>query len=126
MDFIPVHRPQLPTSHLIMPYLKRIDEARWYSNFGPLVNEFETRLAEHFSVMPKMVATAVNGTLMLIATLRALNVPENSFCIMPSWTFVATASAAHYAGLTPYFVDVDRDTQALHPEILKAKLPSIK
>lgn len=125
MDFIPVHRPQLPSSHLIMPYLKRIDEARWYSNFGPLVNELEAGFAKHFDVTPEMVTTAVNGTLMLIAMLKALNLPEKSYCIMPSWTFVATASAAHYAGLIPYFVDVDRDTQALDPAILKSKLPNI-
>jgi len=119
---IPVHRPRLPLTEKILPYLQRIDGARWYSNFGPLLCEFEGRLAEYFNVAPAMVATAGNGTLMLTSMLKALNVPEDSFCIMPSWTFIATAAAAHYAGLIPYFVDVDITTQALDPLALKDQL----
>ena len=45
---VPVARPRLPTADEIAPYLQRIDESRWYSNNGPLVQEFEERLASHF------------------------------------------------------------------------------
>jgi len=42
---------------------------------------------------------------------------------VPSWTFAATPHAARAAGLTPWFIDVDRRTWALNPdhatEILK-------
>jgi hypothetical protein len=38
---IPVARPRLPTTDKIAPYLRRIDASRWYSNGGPLVQEFE-------------------------------------------------------------------------------------
>ena len=31
--------PDLPASADVIPFLCRIDEARWYSNFGPLVCE---------------------------------------------------------------------------------------
>src|SRR5580658_9772275 len=97
---IPVHRPLLPASDLILPYLKEIDRARWYSNFGPLLVKFENRLAEHFGIAPENLTTAANGTLMLVSILSSLNIPENSLCIMPSWTFIATPAAACYAGLT--------------------------
>jgi len=117
--FIPIHRPQLPTAEDIFPYLKRIDEARWYSNFGQLLREFEARTASLFDLLPTQITTAGNGTLVLTAILRALDLPANTLCLMPSWTFIATAAAAHYAGLVPYFVDVDAETQALDPEQTK-------
>lgn len=126
MDMIPVHRPRLPSADKISPYLTRIDEARWYSNFGPLLKEFESRLAAYFAVEHDMVTTAGNGTLMLTAILKALNVAPGSLCVMPSWTFIATAASAHYAGLIPYFVDVDQNTQALNPQTLKNQLADIK
>lgn len=122
---IPVHRPKLPPFELISRYLKEIDEARWYSNFGPLLGQFEARLAAHFGVTNNMLASAANGTLMLVAILKAWNIPQNSLCIMPSWTFVATAAAAHYAGLVPYFVDVNHIDQTLDPVVLKRQLASL-
>lgn len=125
MDIIPVHRPKLPGFDLIAPYLKEIDAKRWYSNFGPLLEQFESRLAAHFGLLPNQLTTAANGTLMLVAILKAWEIPQDSLCIMPSWTFVATASAAHYAGLKPYFVDVNHD-QTLDPDELKKELATIK
>src|SRR5690348_3230106 len=42
---IPLMRAQLPDADALLPYLQRIDAARWYTNFGPLVVELEQRLA---------------------------------------------------------------------------------
>jgi dTDP-4-amino-4,6-dideoxygalactose transaminase len=36
-------------------------------------------------------------------------------CIMPSYSFVASAHAVLAAGLVPYFIDVDPDTWAITP-----------
>lgn len=125
MNLIPVLRPKLPTTEKILPYLQRIDGARWYSNFGPLVTELETRLGEHFHINPKMITTGANGTLVLMALLNALDVPKGSLCIMPSWTFIATPAAALAAGLVPYFVDVDQHTQMLDPHLLLKEIHNL-
>jgi hypothetical protein len=50
---IPVAWPRLPDATAILPFLERIDAARIYSNFGPLVREFEAGLARHFNVEPQ-------------------------------------------------------------------------
>lgn len=123
---IPVHKPQLPNLISIMPYLKEIDSARWYSNFGPLLQKFENHLAKNFAIESDMLTTAANGTLMLTAILKAFDLPENFLCIMPSWTFIATAAAAYYARLTPYFIDVDMVTQRITPNLLKQQLIHIQ
>jgi dTDP-4-amino-4,6-dideoxygalactose transaminase len=117
---IPVMRPLLPASRQLLPYLSRIDDARVYSNFGPLTRQFEARLATHFGAGAdsSTVTTVANATLALTLTLLAQDVKAGALCVLPAWTFVASAEAVVAAGLVPYFVDVDRDTWALEPHAM--------
>lgn len=120
-----VARPELPPAEALLPYLQRIDEARWYSNFGPLLTEFEARLTARFEPQTQIV-TCVNGTQGLSLCLQALQLPPGSLCAMPAYTFVATAHAVIAAGLTPYFLDVDAVDWTLQPETVRqamAKAP---
>jgi dTDP-4-amino-4,6-dideoxygalactose transaminase len=111
---VPIARPRLPTRAAIAPYLDRIDEARWYTNFGPLVTELEARLAARLSGGAQVITTA-NGTAAITLALRAAGAKPGTLCLMPAWTFCASAHAAMDAGLTPYFVDVDPETWMLDP-----------
>jgi dTDP-4-amino-4,6-dideoxygalactose transaminase len=111
---IPAARPQLPSAEAVLPYLKRMDEARWYSNWGPLLSEFESRLAARHGLFAH-VATAANATQALTMALLAMDLRPGSLCAMPAWTFVATAHAVHQAGLVPWFLDVDPDNWMLDP-----------
>jgi dTDP-4-amino-4,6-dideoxygalactose transaminase len=114
LDRIPIARPRLPTREAIAPYLDRIDAARWYANYGPLVTEFESRMATRLGGSASVV-TVANGTVALTLALRAAGARAGALCLMPAWTFVASAHAAIEAGLTPYFVDVDLETWMLDP-----------
>jgi dTDP-4-amino-4,6-dideoxygalactose transaminase len=118
---VPVARPSLPRAEAVLPYLQRMDEARWYSNFGPLLTAFEHRLSARFRGAAHIV-TAANATQALALTLRAMNLPRGSLCILPAWTFVASAHAVLEAGLTPYFVDVDADDWMLQPHTVRNAL----
>lgn len=118
---IAVARPRLPLAASILPYLQQMDEARWYSNFGPLLTAFEQRLADRFPAGAE-IASMVNCTQGLSLTLRAMGVARGSLCALPAWTFVATAHAVTEAGLVPWFVDVDPDTWMLDPASLMAIL----
>lgn len=118
---MPVLRPQLPSSEQLLPYLKRIDEARYYSNHGQLLREFEAGLARHFGVAPSQIAVVANGTVALSAALLAVGAPPGTKCLLPSWTFVASAAAAWAANLRPHFADVREDTWALDPEEIKRR-----
>lgn len=117
---IPVCRPWAPSAEAILPYLQRIDAARWYTNFGPLNGELEERLATRFESGTQVV-TFANGTLALALALRA-RAPQGGLCLMPAWTFVGTAHAAMIAGLTPYLVDVDVRTGALAADEVRAAI----
>ncbi len=119
---IPVAAPNMPRAADLAPYLERIDAAGWYSNFGPLVLEFEDRLAARFD-RGATVVTVANGTLALTLALEALDLSRGSLCALPSWTFVATAHAVRMAGLVPWFVDVQTEEGELTPAGLLAALP---
>jgi dTDP-4-amino-4,6-dideoxygalactose transaminase len=122
---IAVARPLLPPADAILPYLRRIDEARWYSNFGPLLEEFEQRLETRFRPGTKVV-TLANATQALTLALKAMELPAGGLVVLPSWTFVATAHAVMAAGLKPRFVDVDPQTWMLAPDAVMQLLPSLE
>ncbi|HEY0394295.1 MAG TPA: DegT/DnrJ/EryC1/StrS family aminotransferase [Candidatus Elarobacter sp.] len=107
---VQVCKPKLPDADRLVPYLRRIDASRWYSNDGPLVRRFEDRLAEHAGAASAgRVAVACNATAAVTATLLALDVAPGSLCMMPAWTFAASGQAVVRAGLIPWFVDVAED-----------------
>jgi dTDP-4-amino-4,6-dideoxygalactose transaminase len=119
---VPCCWPLLPTEESVRPYLKEIDAKRWYSNFGPLWARLHGQLAGHFSLDPNQVALVANGTLGLALALMTRTSSAKGLCVMPAWTFVATAHAARLADLTPFFVDVDPVSWALTPQIAEAAL----
>jgi dTDP-4-amino-4,6-dideoxygalactose transaminase len=122
---IPLMRPLLPSADELLPYLRRIDESRWYSNFGPMVDAFEARLAETLGLTRAQLVCVTSGTIGLTTSLRAFDPPPGACCLMPSWTFAASALAVRWAGLCPWFVDVDDASWMLTPEIARAALRAV-
>ncbi len=114
---IPVARPRLPSRDAILPYLDRIDQSRWYSNSGPLVQELQNRLAEKGGHGSARAAVVSNATIGITLALLAHDLPPGSYCMLPSWTFAATAHAIRLAGLVPWLVDVCETTWALEASI---------
>jgi dTDP-4-amino-4,6-dideoxygalactose transaminase len=122
MSFLHIMRPKLPSADRLAPYLRSIDASRTYSNFGPLALSLEDRLSEHYGLVQGTVTTVANATLGLAIALAAQHPPPGSLCVIPAWTFVASAHAALMAGLVPYFVDVERETWAIDADKLVVEL----
>lgn len=124
-----VNRPLLPTADQIAPYLKRIDNNRWYTNRGPLLLELEQRLCALAGFDNESLTLTASGTAALEAAILATAGPAQDsrpYALIPSYTFAATALAAQRCGYTPWFVDVDPQTMAVdaqalarHPELNK-------
>lgn len=122
-DVVRVLRPRLPTADKLLPYLRRIDQSRVYSNFGPLVLEFEERLSRHLGLPPDAVVSANTGTAGLVAAILASAgraQGDRPLALMPDFTFVATAVAAQECGYQPLLADVDADSWQLDPDALLA------
>jgi dTDP-4-amino-4,6-dideoxygalactose transaminase len=116
---IPVLRPLLPSAERLAPYLRRIDEARIYANWGPLVSELETRLARHLGLPEGGVVSAGSGTSALVGAVLASAgraTDDRPLAIVPSFTFAATAVALEQCGYDLYLADVDRESWMLNPD----------
>lgn len=106
-----VGRPNLGDRARFLERVNEILDRRWLSNLGPVLLEFEKRVAETLGVR-HAVATC-NATAALEIACRALNL--NGEVIMPSYTFVATAHALQWQGITPVFADLDPASHNIDP-----------
>lgn len=113
----PLHvgRPNIGNEAHFMRLAADMFERRWLTNNGPFVQEFEMRLAAHLGV--KHVVAMCNGTIALEIAIRALGFTGE--VIVPSYTFIATAHALFWQGITPVFADIDPSTHTLDPAAVR-------
>jgi dTDP-4-amino-4,6-dideoxygalactose transaminase len=107
----PLHvgTPQRVDADGFVGRVRDILDSRWFTNDGPYVKEFERRVAEELDV--EHCIAVCNGTIALELAAGAAELTGE--VIVPSFTFVATAHALRWRGLTPSFCDVDPSTHNL-------------
>lgn len=81
--------------------------------------ELEARLAEHSNALG--AATVTNGTHAMEVAYRALALEPGDEVLVPASTFIASAAAASFAGLTPVPVDVRPETLVIDVEDARRK-----
>ena len=92
---------------------------------GPETAAFEREFADLHGA-EHGVAFA-NGTVALVALYAALDIGPGDEVIVPSLTFVSSATSIVYAGATPVFADVDPETFNLDPDDVARRLgPRVK
>lgn len=113
----PLHvgRPNFRSREVFLNRVNQILDSKWLTNDGPMVREFERRIAEYLGV--KHCVAICNGTIALEIAIRALGLDGE--VIVPSWTFVATAHALYWQGITPVFADIDPTTHNLDPDAVR-------
>src|SRR5262249_4813588 len=84
-----IGRPNIGDRRQLLRRLEQILDRKWLTNDGPLVREFEERVADYVGVTD-CVAMA-NATVALEIAIRATGLSGE--VIVPSFTFVATAHA---------------------------------
>ncbi|MCA9063442.1 MAG: DegT/DnrJ/EryC1/StrS family aminotransferase [Planctomycetaceae bacterium] len=104
--------PNLPDVDELVEDLRNVLISGILTNNGPRVREFETAVANAAGVR-NCVATC-NATVALQIAARAMNLSGE--VILPAFTFIATAHAMEWVGLTPVFADVDPLTHTLCPD----------
>jgi dTDP-4-amino-4,6-dideoxygalactose transaminase len=109
-EFVPLVRPVLPSFDDLAPEIRDILESNWLTK-GERLRAFERAIAEHLGVDHAIAVSSCTTGLML--TYRCLNLTGE--VVVPSFTFMATVSAALWAGVRPVFADVDRHTHNLDP-----------
>ncbi len=87
----------------------------WVSQ-GKKTEEFEANLSEYFS---SKVVVVNNGTSALTAALLAHGIKSGDKVVVPSFTFVATSSAAKLIGAKIIIADVDIETLNVTPDSIE-------
>lgn len=110
-----VGRPNIGDRERLHERIDDILDRRILTNGGPYVKEFERRIAETAGV--KHAIAVNNATIGLEIAVRAAGL--HGEVIIPSFTFIATAHALHWQGITPVFCDVDPDTHLIDPDAVE-------
>lgn len=89
---------------------------------GPEVRAFEEKVAEYLGV--KYAIGVANGTDALILSLASLGLKEGDEVITTPFTFFATAESIRRVGATPVFVDIDKETLNINPDLIEERVTS--
>jgi dTDP-4-amino-4,6-dideoxygalactose transaminase len=109
-----VGRPNLGDPRRMVEHVGEIFARGWLTNDGPLVKEFEGRVADLAGVEHCVAVSSATVGLQLVA--RALGFSGE--VVVPSFTFIATVHALTWLGFTPVFCDIDRRTHTIDPAAL--------
>lgn len=111
MEHIPQFEPWLGQEELAK--LAECIQDNWITG-GKKLKEFEKRIASLVGV--KHAIACCNGTQALYLGLRVLGIGEGDEVMVPDFTFIASANSVVWAGATPLFCDVDKDSLCMDSE----------
>ena len=101
-----------------MKYIREAFDTNWVVPLGPNVNAFEQDL-EQLCGHDKRVVALASGTSAIHLALIMLGVTRGDEVICQSMTFSASANPIVYQGATPVFVDSERDSWNMDPNLLE-------
>jgi dTDP-4-amino-4,6-dideoxygalactose transaminase len=101
---VPLSVPTI-TGEMKKAALEVLDSHRYIK--GPKVSEFEEKFAKYCGVLYGSAVS--NGTSAIYLALKALNIGPGDEVIVPSFSFVASATPILFAGAKPVFVDIGED-----------------
>ena len=115
-------------------YIKEAFDTNWVVPLGPNVNGFEKDLEEFVTdgrckkedgrcdLSSKRVVALASGTSAVHLALIACGVgPGDEVCVQ-SFTFCASSHPITYLGATPVFIDSERETWNMDPELLEVAI----
>ena len=99
-------------------YIKEAFDTNWVVPLGPNVNAFEKDL-ENFCGQNKRVVALSAGTAAVHLALINCGVKPSDEVIVQSFTFCASSHPITYLGATPVFIDSEKDTWNMDPDLLE-------
>ncbi len=118
----------MPRIYLSPPHLTGEEEAlvaeafrsNWIAPLGPMVDAFEREVCARVGVGHGTALSS--GTAALHLAMLLLDIGPDREVLCPTLTFSATANAIAYTGARPVFIDCDRTTWNLDPDLLEEEL----
>ena len=111
-----------------MDYIQEAFDTNWVAPLGPNVNGFEGDLERFVNGMPdqvghdsldRKVVALCSGTAAVHLALIACGVGPGDEVIVQSFTFCASSHPITYLGATPVFIDSEKDSWNMDPDLLE-------
>ena len=99
-------------------YIQEAIETKWVAPLGPNVDAFEADL-RNFIGQGKEVVVLSSGTAAVHLSLIACGVGYGDEVIVQSFTFCASSHPVMYLGATPVFVDSEKGSWNMDPDLLE-------
>ena len=95
-------------------------DSNWVAPLGPHVDAFEREMCALIGVKAAAATSSGTGALHLALLLAGIGPGDRVLC--SDLTFAATANAIVYCGAQPVFIDADRATWNLDPDLVEEEL----
>ena len=103
-----------------LEFVKEAFDTNWIAPVGPHVDAFEQEFCQ--VVGASHAAAVSSGTAALHLALRLIDVGAGDEVFCSTLTFIATASPITFLGAKPVFIDSDRTSWNMNPELLEEEL----
>jgi dTDP-4-amino-4,6-dideoxygalactose transaminase len=113
-EFLPFSKPTIGEEEI--NEVVEVLRSGWITT-GPRAQKFEELCRDYTGAKHALALSSATAGLHI--SLLALGIQPGDEVILPSMTFAATANAVEWAGATPVFVDVNRDTLLLDMEAVE-------
>ena len=106
-------------------YIQEAFSSNWVAPLGPNVDAFEDELARHFDrpqgveKSPVYVAAVSSCTAAIHLALLLLGVGKDDEVLCQSFSFCASSNPVVYCGARPIFIDSEKETWNMSPELLE-------
>ena len=99
-------------------YIQEAFDTNWVVPLGPNVNGFEKDLEEFVGQNKRVVALSAGTAAVHLALIACGVKPGDEVCVQ-SFTFCASSHPITYLGATPVFVDSEKDSWNMDPNLLE-------
>ena len=107
-----------------MRFVKEAFESNYIAPIGPMVDAFEREFAEYVGI--KHCVALSSGTAAMHLALRILGVGQGDDVIASTLTFIGSVTPVIFQGANLVFVDCDRASWNMDPDLLKEVLEDCK
>ncbi len=105
-------------------YVKQAFDSNWIAPLGPNVDLFEKEIQDYCGVRASSALSSGTGAIHL--ALRLLGIQRGDHILCQSFTFIGTINPVLYEGAIPVFIDSERDTWNMDPDLLEEAIISLR
>lgn len=103
-----------------LEFVQEAFKTNWIAPVGPHVDAFEQEFCQ--AIGASHAAAVSSGTAALHLALRLIGIKPGDEVVCSTLTFIATASPITYLGAKPLFIDSDRTSWNMNPDLLRETL----